>query len=186
MTLAAQLPEAATTTEQDAPALNRTRFDTTLVISGLTIVAIMLLWALAANLKLVSAVFLPSPLTVVKSLGTVATAGFVDSTLAQHTLASLGRIFGALAAAIIIGVPAGVAIASTRSWNSCARFHHWPICRLLSSGSASARPRKSRSSRSPCCRPSSFPRRQAPAPHRRITSTQPVPSARRAGRCSGM
>jgi taurine transport system permease protein len=114
MTLAAQLPEAATTTEQDAPARNRTRFDTTLVISGLTIVAIMLLWALAANLKLVSAVFLPWPLTVVKSLGAVATTGFVDSTLAQHTLASLGRIFGALAAAIIIGVPTDVAIASSR------------------------------------------------------------------------
>ena len=44
----------------------------------------------------------------------MATTGFVDSTLAQHTLASLGRIFGALAAAIVIGVPAGIAIASSR------------------------------------------------------------------------
>lgn len=115
MTLAADLPDAVTQPEGEEPVRARARFDTTLAISGITIVAIILLWALAANLKLVSAVFLPSPLTVLKSLGTVATTGFVDSTLAQHTLASLGRIFGALAAAIIIGVPAGVAIASSRT-----------------------------------------------------------------------
>jgi taurine transport system permease protein len=52
---------------------------------------------------------------VLTALATVATSGFVDSTLAQHTLASLGRIFGALAAAVVIGVPAGIAIASSRT-----------------------------------------------------------------------
>lgn len=113
MTLVTDLSEAVTTSEEDKPSRSKARFDTTLAISGITIVAIILLWALAASLKLVSPVFLPSPLTVLKSLGTVATSGFVDSTLVQHTLASLGRIFGALAAAIIIGVPAGVAIASS-------------------------------------------------------------------------
>jgi taurine transport system permease protein len=113
MTTVAGLSEnAKIAAEPEAP--RRRRLDTTLMISGLTIIALILLWASASSLKLVSPVFLPSPLTVLKSLGTVATIGFVDSTLAQHTLASLGRIFGALAAAIVIGVPAGVAIASSR------------------------------------------------------------------------
>jgi taurine transport system permease protein len=113
MTTVAGLSEnAKIAAEPEAP--RRRRLDTTLMISGLTILALILLWASASSLKLVSPVFLPSPLTVLKSLGTVATIGFVDSTLAQHTLASLGRIFGALAAAIVIGVPAGVAIASSR------------------------------------------------------------------------
>jgi taurine transport system permease protein len=113
MTTVAGLSEnAKIAAEPEAP--RRRRLDTTLMISGLTILALILLWASASSLKLVSPVFLPSPLTVLQSLGTVATIGFVDSTLAQHTLASLGRIFGALAAAIVIGVPAGVAIASSR------------------------------------------------------------------------
>jgi taurine transport system permease protein len=112
MTTVAGLSEnAKIAAEPEAP--RRRRLDTTHMISGLTIIALILLWASASSLKLVSPVFLPSPLTVLKSLGTVATIGFVDNTLAQHTLASLGRIFGALAAAIVIGVPAGVAIASS-------------------------------------------------------------------------
>ena len=113
MSLVSELGETAT--ESDAP---RTpagrRTDVTLTISGLTIAAILVLWSLAARLELVSPIFLPSPLTVLASLASVATTGFVDSTLAQHTLASLGRIFGALAAAIVIGVPAGIAIAASR------------------------------------------------------------------------
>ena len=64
MTLATDLPEAATISEEDKPVRSKARFDTTLAISGITIVAIILLWALAASLKLVSPVFLPPPLTV--------------------------------------------------------------------------------------------------------------------------
>ncbi|MGV3548907.1 ABC transporter permease subunit [Rhizobium sp.] len=113
MTLVSDLPESAVIARPAEPKARR-RLDLTLIMSGITIAVLIGLWALAASLKLVSPVFLPSPLTVLSSLATVATKGFVDSTLAQHTLASLGRIFGALAAAIFIGVPAGVAIASSR------------------------------------------------------------------------
>lgn len=107
------------TAEHEPPAaepspVRKWRLDSTLVISGLTIAALILLWWTAAWLELVSQVFLPSPVTVLQSVLTVATTGFVDSTLFEHTLASLGRIFGALAAALIIGVPAGLAIASSR------------------------------------------------------------------------
>jgi taurine transport system permease protein len=100
------------TVEQDAP--RRKPADPTLLISGLTIAALIALWALAAGLKLVSPVFLPSPLAVLKAIYGVFTVGFVDSTLLQHTGASLFRIFGALLAAIVIGVPAGLAIAVSR------------------------------------------------------------------------
>lgn len=114
MTVVVDLAENTATLPEAREAPRRRRLDMTLVISGVTIVVIFILWAIAASLKLVSPVFLPSPLTVLTSLISVATKGFVDSTLAQHTLASLGRIFGALAAAILIGVPAGIAIASSR------------------------------------------------------------------------
>lgn len=113
MSVVADFPDSAALPDAPPPKPKR-RLDGTLVISGLTVAVLIGLWSLAASLKLVSPVFLPSPLTVLKSLGTLITVGFVDSTLAQHTLASLGRIFGALAAAILIGVPSGIAIASSR------------------------------------------------------------------------
>jgi ABC-type nitrate/sulfonate/bicarbonate transport system permease component len=40
--------------------------------------------------------------------------GFVDATLAEHVGASLTRIFGALIASILIGIPAGIAIGTSR------------------------------------------------------------------------
>lgn len=113
MTLAAELPESLAT-RPEKPATNRIGLDTTLLTSGATIAVLVLLWTLASSLQLVSPVFLPSPLAVLKSTANLITSGFVDSTLAQHTMASLGRIFGALAAAVLIGVPAGIAIASSK------------------------------------------------------------------------
>lgn len=83
-------------------------------ISLATIVALPALWSLAASYGLVSALFLPSPLAVYKALQSLAVTGFVDATLAQHVGASLLRIFGALAAAILLGVPAGIAIGTSR------------------------------------------------------------------------
>ncbi|MDR6665831.1 ABC transporter permease subunit [Rhizobium sp. 1399] len=86
----------------------------TLAISLATIAVIIAGWSLASAYGAVSPVFLPSPLVVAKSLANVAINGFVDSTLAEHTLASLLRIFAALAVSLIIGVPAGLAIATSR------------------------------------------------------------------------
>jgi taurine transport system permease protein len=88
--------------------------DITLIVSAITISAIIGLWAFAAAFTLVSPVFLPSPLAVLRSSYQLITVGFVDSTLLEHTLASLYRIFGGLAAAVLIGVPAAMAIALSR------------------------------------------------------------------------
>ncbi|PWR17791.1 ABC transporter permease subunit [Zavarzinia compransoris] len=79
-----------------------------------TVAALVGLWWLAAVLKVVSPVFLPSPLAVARRLYGIATEGYVDGTLLQHGLASLGRVAAALAASIAVAVPAGFAIGLSR------------------------------------------------------------------------
>lgn len=81
-----------------------------LAISLATLAGFVALWALATGLNLVPALFLPAPLTVAERLVRLGTEGFVDATLAQHLAASLARVFAALACALVIGVPAGLAI----------------------------------------------------------------------------
>ncbi|MET2829987.1 ABC transporter permease subunit [Mesorhizobium shangrilense] len=80
------------------------------MVSAVTILAVLAIWALSARLQLVSPVFLPSPVAVWNKFIVVARDGFVDATLAQHIIASLGRVFAALIAAIVVGVPVGLAI----------------------------------------------------------------------------
>jgi taurine transport system permease protein len=48
---------------------------------------------------------------VLAQFTTVARDGFVDATLGEHLLASLGRVFAALAFALVVSVPIGAAIA---------------------------------------------------------------------------
>lgn len=84
------------------------------VISAITVAAIIGLWSLATAYALVSPVFLPSPREVVLAIYNLAVTGFVDATLAEHVGASLYRIFGALIASILIGIPAGIAIGTSR------------------------------------------------------------------------
>ncbi|ANT49147.1 ABC transporter permease subunit [Mesorhizobium amorphae] len=79
-------------------------------VSAITILAVLAAWALSARLQLVSPVFLPSPFAVWNKFVVVARDGFVDATLAQHVVASLGRVFAALIAALLVGVAVGLAI----------------------------------------------------------------------------
>jgi len=81
-----------------------------LLISLATIAAVVGLWWAASAWKLVPALFLPAPDVVLSRLGRIATDGFMDATLAQHLVASLWRVFSALIAALLIGVPVGLAI----------------------------------------------------------------------------
>lgn len=75
-----------------------------------TLGALLAVWWAATTSGAVPALFLPSPQAVAARLARLVTEGFVDATLAQHLLASLLRVFAALAAALLIGVPAGFAI----------------------------------------------------------------------------
>ncbi len=82
-------------------------------VSVLTILLLLLAWALAAHLKLVSPVFLPPPAAVFSKLISVATVGYVDATLWQHLAISLWRVFAALLAALAVGIPVGLAIGAS-------------------------------------------------------------------------
>ncbi|MEA3537340.1 ABC transporter permease subunit [Rhizobium sp. CC-YZS058] len=84
------------------------------IVSAATVSGLFLAWFLASAYGAVSPVFLPSPLVVAQSLGTLVTTGFVDSTLLEHLLASLGRVLGALFVSVLVGVPAGLLIATSR------------------------------------------------------------------------
>lgn len=78
--------------------------------SAVTIAVLLIAWAVAAELQLVSPVFLPTPDAVIRKFISVAREGFVDATLLQHLFASLGRVFGALAVSLLVGIPVGLAI----------------------------------------------------------------------------
>lgn len=91
------------------PRPNRSRVSAR-AVSAVTILVVLAVWALSARLQLVSPVFLPSPVAVWNKFIVVARDGFVDATLPQHVVASLGRVFAALVAAILVGVPVGLAI----------------------------------------------------------------------------
>lgn len=112
MTLSLETPLAeAPAAKIDAP---RARKLPLLWISAATIVALVGLWSLVSFYRLVPPLFLPSPLAVFRALSELITTGFVDATLGQHVAASLARIFGALGVALVLGVPAGLAIGTSR------------------------------------------------------------------------
>ena len=114
MTIVAELSQKLPTDTAPETAVTRRYRVPTFVISALTVLGLLLVWHLAAAVALVSPVFLPSPLVVAKSLKMLVTDGFVDSTLFQHAAASLGRVLAALVASVVIGVPAGLLIATSR------------------------------------------------------------------------
>lgn len=86
----------------------------TLAISILTGLTLLGAWWIASALNVVSPVFLPSPPVVAAAFGTLFTTGFVDSTLLEHLAASLGRVLGALAVSLSLGIPVGLLIALSR------------------------------------------------------------------------
>lgn len=112
MTLISEAPVLLSETPSEQP--RRKTAVPLYVYSGLTVTAIVAIWWLAARLELVSPVFLPSPILVAQSAWSLLTVGFVDSTLAEHVIASLVRILGGLLVSILLGVPAGLAIGTSR------------------------------------------------------------------------
>ena len=98
----------------------------------------------------VKPLFLPSPLAVYGKFVSAMTDGVANSTLAEHALASLSRVFGAFFLACLTAIPAGILMGVNR-WargvlDPPIEFYralpplayHWS-----SSGSASANSRRS-------------------------------------------
>jgi len=79
-------------------------------LGGITLVVLGGAWWAAAHFALLPPLFLPSPASVWSQLFIVARDGYVDATLAQHTMASLSRIFLALVTACATAIPLGLAI----------------------------------------------------------------------------
>lgn len=75
-----------------------------------TLAVLLTVWWTVAALQLISPLFLPPPQQVLAKLLTIAgPQGFMDATLWQHLAASLTRIVLALLAAVVIGIPVGIA-----------------------------------------------------------------------------
>lgn len=80
-------------------------------LSIATLLVLLFVWWAVTALKLISPLFLPAPQQVLHQLYVIASPqGFMDATLWQHLAASLTRIVIALLAAVIIGVPVGIAM----------------------------------------------------------------------------
>lgn len=86
----------------------------TALISTVTLAALIGLWFAASRLGLVSPLFLPSPLEVLHQLQSIAVDGYAEGTLADHILASAGRIGAALAFGIVLGIPLGLVMGLNR------------------------------------------------------------------------
>lgn len=82
-----------------------------LTLSAATLAVLLAIWWAVAALQLVSPLFLPPPGQVLRKLIAIAgPQGFMDATLWQHLAASLTRIVIALLAAVLLGVPVGIAM----------------------------------------------------------------------------
>lgn len=100
----------ADNTHKAAISQKKSAIPSNVIISALTLLAILLVWWGVTAMQLISPLFLPAPQQVLEQLVSISTQGFMDATLGQHLAASLGRILVALLAAVVIGVPVGIAM----------------------------------------------------------------------------
>lgn len=79
-----------------------------LILSIGSVLSILTLWFAVTALKIIPELFLPSPAAVWQKFIEVSQQGFMKATLWQHLAESIRRVFGALIAALVIGVPLGI------------------------------------------------------------------------------
>ncbi|NDO80515.1 taurine transporter subunit [Citrobacter sp. NCU1] len=90
----------------------RRPFSRQITLSLATLAVILAVWWTVTALVLIDPLFLPPPEQVLQKLIAIAgQQGFMDATLWQHLVASLTRVVLALSAAVIIGIPVGIAMA---------------------------------------------------------------------------
>lgn len=83
-------------------------------ISVATVVTLLAVWTLVTNLGLIQPLFLPTPQAVIRKFYEVAVGGFAGGTLLEHTTASMSRVFGAFAVAVVTAIPIGVMMGVNR------------------------------------------------------------------------
>ena len=106
-------------------------------ISLIAALALLALWSIVTELGLVKPLFLPSPVAVWQKFLIATTDGVSNSTLAEHTLASLGRVLGAFVFALITAVPVGILMGVNRVWRGLFRSHYRDCYRPLPAATAS-------------------------------------------------
>jgi len=84
------------------------------LISLATALILIGLWFLITGMGWVKPLFLPSPGAVWAKFMQSLTEGLSNSTLIQHTMASLGRVLGAFFLAMVIAIPLGVLMGVNR------------------------------------------------------------------------
>jgi taurine transport system permease protein len=84
------------------------------LISVVTVLALVLLWWLVTREGWIKPLFLPSPAAVLEQFRDVATEGFGGATLLEHTLWSLYRVFAAFFLACLAAIPIGIAMGVNR------------------------------------------------------------------------
>ncbi len=84
------------------------------MISLATAVVLIAMWFLVTEAGWVRPLFLPSPLAVWNKFLVAMTDGASNSTLIQHTMASLGRVLGAFVLALVTAVPIGIMMGVNR------------------------------------------------------------------------
>lgn len=80
------------------------------LISILSSIGFILLWALVTEAGWVNPLFLPSPIAVAERLVDLWVDGFAGISLAGHLSASLTRVFGAFFLAVLTAIPVGILI----------------------------------------------------------------------------
>ncbi|SPT40227.1 Putative aliphatic sulfonates transport permease protein ssuC [Achromobacter denitrificans] len=83
-------------------------------ISLITSIALIALWFLATRTGWVKPLFLPSPFAVYDKFISAMTDGVANSTLAEHAMASLTRVFSAFFLACVTAVPIGILMGVNR------------------------------------------------------------------------
>ncbi|MDZ5451137.1 MULTISPECIES: ABC transporter permease subunit [Labrys] len=84
------------------------------LISLATAIVLIALWFLVTETGWVKPLFLPSPVAVWDKFVLALTDGVSNSTLAEHTMASLGRVVGAFLLALVTAVPIGILMGVNR------------------------------------------------------------------------
>lgn len=103
--------KTVTLSPPDVSKKNGLRLPRNVWLSVTTLLTLLFIWWGVTELKLIAPLFLPAPQQVLHQLLVIASPqGFMDATLWQHLTASLARIVIALLAAVIIGIPVGIAM----------------------------------------------------------------------------
>ena len=81
-----------------------------LALSFATAGILLVVWWLVTELEMVKPLFVPPPQSIFSEFIKVLTVGFTGTSLIEHSLVSMARVFGAFALACAIGIPLGLAM----------------------------------------------------------------------------